>query len=389
MRLLIAGGGTGGHIYPALAVARSLRDRPNAPELVWLGGHRGLEAALVRAAGIPRPPARAALAPDGRHERPRRPRPDPPRRCPCPRPRRSSPASGRPRSSRPAATSRSRRSWPPRRCGSRSSSGTATSSRAGRSGCTARLADAIAVVARGDRTGARPGRRAVVPDRDADPRRRPRSTAARRGPGSSSRPTRRVMLIFGGSQAVRRFNAAVTDALPRLVERGHDPARRPATTATRRRSPRASACPPTRSRATGRTRSCATRCCRRSSPRTSSSGGPARRRWPRSRPSESRRSSSRTRTPRATRPRTREVLAEAGRGAARRRTRPSTPTRSSRRPTCSPTTPPGPRMADAARPFGRPGRRRGGRGARPRRGRAPAVARCRPRSSGSRAGRPR
>jgi UDP-N-acetylglucosamine--N-acetylmuramyl-(pentapeptide) pyrophosphoryl-undecaprenol N-acetylglucosamine transferase len=52
MRLLIAGGGTGGHIYPALAVARSLRERPDPPELRWLGGHRGLEASLVPDAGI-------------------------------------------------------------------------------------------------------------------------------------------------------------------------------------------------------------------------------------------------------------------------------------------------------------------------------------------------
>jgi UDP-N-acetylglucosamine--N-acetylmuramyl-(pentapeptide) pyrophosphoryl-undecaprenol N-acetylglucosamine transferase len=53
MRLLIAGGGTGGHVYPALAVARSLRARPDAPDLAWLGGHRGLEAELVAAAGLP------------------------------------------------------------------------------------------------------------------------------------------------------------------------------------------------------------------------------------------------------------------------------------------------------------------------------------------------
>jgi UDP-N-acetylglucosamine--N-acetylmuramyl-(pentapeptide) pyrophosphoryl-undecaprenol N-acetylglucosamine transferase len=53
MRLLIVGGGTGGHIYPALAVARSLRARPDPPQLRWLGGHRGLEASLVPAAGIP------------------------------------------------------------------------------------------------------------------------------------------------------------------------------------------------------------------------------------------------------------------------------------------------------------------------------------------------
>lgn len=53
MRLVIAGGGTGGHIYPALAVARSLRARPDPPELAWIGGHRGLEAGLVPPAGIP------------------------------------------------------------------------------------------------------------------------------------------------------------------------------------------------------------------------------------------------------------------------------------------------------------------------------------------------
>lgn len=53
MRLLIVGGGTGGHIYPALAVARSLRARPDAPELRWVGGHRGLEAQVVPGTGIP------------------------------------------------------------------------------------------------------------------------------------------------------------------------------------------------------------------------------------------------------------------------------------------------------------------------------------------------
>lgn len=51
MRILIAAGGTGGHIYPALAVARSLRERSADAEFRWLGGRRGLEAKLVPAAG--------------------------------------------------------------------------------------------------------------------------------------------------------------------------------------------------------------------------------------------------------------------------------------------------------------------------------------------------
>jgi UDP-N-acetylglucosamine--N-acetylmuramyl-(pentapeptide) pyrophosphoryl-undecaprenol N-acetylglucosamine transferase len=53
MRLLIAGGGTGGHIYPALAVASSLRRGARAPEIDWVGGWRGLEARIVRDAGYP------------------------------------------------------------------------------------------------------------------------------------------------------------------------------------------------------------------------------------------------------------------------------------------------------------------------------------------------
>jgi UDP-N-acetylglucosamine--N-acetylmuramyl-(pentapeptide) pyrophosphoryl-undecaprenol N-acetylglucosamine transferase len=53
MRLLIAAGGTGGHIYPALAVASALRRRSNPPDLAWLGGHRGLESTLVPDAGLP------------------------------------------------------------------------------------------------------------------------------------------------------------------------------------------------------------------------------------------------------------------------------------------------------------------------------------------------
>ena len=53
MRVVIAGGGTGGHLFPGFAVARTLRhQRPDA-EIHWLGGQRGIERELVAAEGYP------------------------------------------------------------------------------------------------------------------------------------------------------------------------------------------------------------------------------------------------------------------------------------------------------------------------------------------------
>ena len=48
--ILIMAGGTGGHVYPALAVARALQ--AHACEVVWLGTHRGIESRVVVEAGI-------------------------------------------------------------------------------------------------------------------------------------------------------------------------------------------------------------------------------------------------------------------------------------------------------------------------------------------------
>jgi UDP-N-acetylglucosamine--N-acetylmuramyl-(pentapeptide) pyrophosphoryl-undecaprenol N-acetylglucosamine transferase len=47
MRYSVSGGGTGGHVYPALAVARALRDARRDVELDYIGGARGFERRLV------------------------------------------------------------------------------------------------------------------------------------------------------------------------------------------------------------------------------------------------------------------------------------------------------------------------------------------------------
>ncbi|MEP6808547.1 MAG: UDP-N-acetylglucosamine--N-acetylmuramyl-(pentapeptide) pyrophosphoryl-undecaprenol N-acetylglucosamine transferase [Chloroflexota bacterium] len=53
MRCSVSGGGTGGHIYPALAVARALRDAQPGLEVSYIGGARGLERSLVAGGELP------------------------------------------------------------------------------------------------------------------------------------------------------------------------------------------------------------------------------------------------------------------------------------------------------------------------------------------------
>jgi UDP-N-acetylglucosamine--N-acetylmuramyl-(pentapeptide) pyrophosphoryl-undecaprenol N-acetylglucosamine transferase len=52
MRIVIAGGGTGGHVIPALAIAQELKKR-FAAEVLFIGTARGIETRLVPQAGFP------------------------------------------------------------------------------------------------------------------------------------------------------------------------------------------------------------------------------------------------------------------------------------------------------------------------------------------------
>jgi UDP-N-acetylglucosamine--N-acetylmuramyl-(pentapeptide) pyrophosphoryl-undecaprenol N-acetylglucosamine transferase len=219
MRLLIAGGGTGGHIYPALAVARSLRASDHDLELSWLGGHRGLEASVVPAAGIPL--RRLALRSLRSADRSVHLVLDPLRL-----------AASVPQAAallameRPAAilTTGGFVAIPvllaarPLGIPVVLWEGNVIPGRSVRA--TARLASVIAVsYAETCRALSVTDGRCYVtgtPIReldDVDP------VAARERFGVP--PTGRLVLVFGGSQALRRFNAAVGDALARLVERVH------------------------------------------------------------------------------------------------------------------------------------------------------------------------
>lgn len=53
MRLAFAAGGTGGHVYPALAVAQEILKRRPQAEIRFIGGNRGIERKIVGASGFP------------------------------------------------------------------------------------------------------------------------------------------------------------------------------------------------------------------------------------------------------------------------------------------------------------------------------------------------
>ncbi len=53
MKVLLTGGGTGGHIYPALALAKNIREHYPQAELLYVGTKTGLEADIVTKTDIP------------------------------------------------------------------------------------------------------------------------------------------------------------------------------------------------------------------------------------------------------------------------------------------------------------------------------------------------
>ena len=52
MKVLIAGGGTGGHVYPGIAVAEELVRRHRDAQVVFVGTRRGIESQAVPEAGF-------------------------------------------------------------------------------------------------------------------------------------------------------------------------------------------------------------------------------------------------------------------------------------------------------------------------------------------------
>lgn len=53
MRIILAGGGTGGHLFPGLAVAREFQKRDVKTEILFVGSERGIESRVLPREGFP------------------------------------------------------------------------------------------------------------------------------------------------------------------------------------------------------------------------------------------------------------------------------------------------------------------------------------------------
>ena len=52
LRVIISGGGTGGHIYPAIAITNELKARNEDTEILFVGAHDRMEMEKVPKAGL-------------------------------------------------------------------------------------------------------------------------------------------------------------------------------------------------------------------------------------------------------------------------------------------------------------------------------------------------
>ena len=225
VNVVVAGGGSAGHIEPALGAGRRrAAARPGRAASPRLGTERGLDTTLIPARGyplelippvpLPRKPSADLLRLPGRVRARRRPGPGGAgrgRRRRRRRVRRLRRAARLPRRPRPRADRRARG----QRAGGPGQPGRRPVRRAGR---RRRARAAAAARARSSAS------RCAASVTDAGPAR-----AARRRPGQrfglpADGP---VLLVFGGSQGARTLNTALAAALPGLAARRHRGAARP------------------------------------------------------------------------------------------------------------------------------------------------------------------
>ena len=53
MRIIVSGGGTGGHIYPAVTIANQIKEKQPDAEIIFVGTKEGLESEIVPRYGYP------------------------------------------------------------------------------------------------------------------------------------------------------------------------------------------------------------------------------------------------------------------------------------------------------------------------------------------------